>query len=237
MWPTICAPLVLQGAGVSDLPGQRLSWERPLDLSLPPSLPRSLPRSLLAAIAHLKAELSGISLCQGPYSSALFPHSALQLRLPLFSLRACTHAQARARSRCNGDICKRWHFNACMLAHGSTSAHDPANTLAGKLGFFFWSVSFPLQLYSTPRQTNLASQRFPNPTFVNVLFKTISGARSDKLAVCIGESTRLNISWGLPRLQTTSGGRRLMVGWATSTSSGPRTFDLESSKCLLKLKI
>lgn len=120
--------------------GQRSPWAEVVmgttSGSFTPSLPPSLPRSLLAAIAHLKAELSGISLCQGPYSSALFPHSALQLRLPLFPLRACTHAQTRARSRCNGDICKQWHLDACMLAHGSTSAHGPANTLAGKLVFF-----------------------------------------------------------------------------------------------------
>lgn len=55
MWPTICALLVLQGGRVNDLPGQRLSWERPLDA----------PLLLSAALTHLRAELSRISLCQG----------------------------------------------------------------------------------------------------------------------------------------------------------------------------
>lgn len=44
------------GGRVSDLPGQRLPWERPLDA----------PRSLFTALTHLRAELSGIFLYVRP---------------------------------------------------------------------------------------------------------------------------------------------------------------------------
>lgn len=47
----------------------------------------------------------------GLYSSALFPHPALQFRLPLFPLH--THA----------DIYKHWHLDSCMHADRNIFMH------------------------------------------------------------------------------------------------------------------
>lgn len=142
--------------------------------------------------------------------------------VPSLRTHARTHRHVRAHAVTatfsSSGIFGRWHARSRIDVRARPCQHT-----SRKVG-----VVVSTSALSTPGQTNLASQRLPNPTFVSVLFKTISGARSDKLAVCIGESTRLNISQGPPRPQTTSGGRRLMVGWATSPlpAHGPSTWKL-----------
>lgn len=80
---------------------------------------------LCAAIAYLKAELSGISLCQASIFSALLPHSLLQVFFSAPSVSSHTQQTVTCRGGC---------MHACLHTPTHTGQHTHS------VYFFFCSI-------------------------------------------------------------------------------------------------
>lgn len=124
--------------------------------------------------------------------------AALAPSVPSPRVHARTHRHVRAHAVTATFSSSGIWTHACALSdrrpRAALQTHAESRCSRGELVFFSVGVVVvSTSAFSTPEQTHLHI-----PTFVNVLFKTISAARSDKLAVCIGESTWLNISQGPP---------------------------------------
>lgn len=121
MWPTISAPLVPRGGRVSDLPGQRLPWERPLDASLCSLWPSHVLRQNYPRFLYVRA----VFFCS------------------ISSRRSAVSAPSVSSPR--ADVYVRWHLDTCVRAdtymdgYVSTTGHNaPAHVHKHASLVAFW---------------------------------------------------------------------------------------------------
>lgn len=97
MWPTICALLVLHGRRVSDLPGQRLLWERPLDAPLCSLQPSHILRRNYSRFLYVRRVIFCSISPRYTFSLLCFLSSHRQLCTMAFTCKL-THARTPTRN-------------------------------------------------------------------------------------------------------------------------------------------
>lgn len=105
MWPTIRALLVLHGRRVSDLPGQRLLWERPLDAPLCSLQPSHVLRQNYSRFLYVRR----VIFC------SISPR--------------CSTLPASCVSSPHTDNYAQWHLHASWRMHGHQHATPHKTTL------------------------------------------------------------------------------------------------------------